>query len=251
MLYLAVLANEYFPKFTSKIVIVCPLIGVVLTTLLCASPVSWLSSRRWSSSKVFSSSILLHYKLSHIVLALNWNLTCINFSDWASFWCIKSSRSTISIASCFSTCCCIYSWLLDFKNIIWRIHITHYFYRVWDAGKTCSSYLNISLFLKLFIWVACISSIWKMYESLYFSRCVLHLLNLYQFFWNWRLSIQKCILLSNLVMFYALWFLSNLIYSFVFYLQSSALGFLLAQKHFKNPLVAVPSAVSVVCMAVR
>lgn len=35
------------------------------------------------------------------------------------------------------------------------------------------------------------------------------------------------------------------------YLQSSALGFLLAQKHFTNPLVAVPSAVSVVCMAVR
>jgi len=45
--------------------------------------------------------------------------------------------------------------------------------------------------------------------------------------------------------------LSNLIYLFFFYLQSSALGFLLAQKHFKNPLVAVPSAVSVVCMAVR
>lgn len=37
---------------------------------------------------------------------------------------------------------------------------------------------------------------------------------------------------------------------FQVYLQSSALGFLLAQKHFTNPLVAVPSAVSVVCMAV-
>jgi hypothetical protein len=35
------------------------------------------------------------------------------------------------------------------------------------------------------------------------------------------------------------------------HVQSSALGFLLAQKHFTNPLVAVPSAVSVVCMAVR
>ncbi|KAJ0031741.1 hypothetical protein Pint_13096 [Pistacia integerrima] len=33
-------------------------------------------------------------------------------------------------------------------------------------------------------------------------------------------------------------------------MQSSALGFLLAQRHFTNPLVAVPSAVSVVCMAV-
>jgi BASS family bile acid:Na+ symporter len=34
-------------------------------------------------------------------------------------------------------------------------------------------------------------------------------------------------------------------------MQSSALGFLLAQKHFSNPLVAVPSAVSVVCMALQ
>lgn len=32
--------------------------------------------------------------------------------------------------------------------------------------------------------------------------------------------------------------------------QSSALGLLLARKHFTNPLVAVPSAVSVFCMAV-
>ncbi|URE12751.1 Sodium Bile acid symporter family [Musa troglodytarum] len=32
-------------------------------------------------------------------------------------------------------------------------------------------------------------------------------------------------------------------------MQSSALGFLLAQKHFTNPLVAAPSAVSIVCMA--
>lgn len=42
--------------------------------------------------------------------------------------------------------------------------------------------------------------------------------------------------------------LINLLYLI---LQSSALGFLLAQRHFTNPLVAVPSAVSVVCMAVR
>ncbi|XP_020577987.1 probable sodium/metabolite cotransporter BASS2, chloroplastic isoform X1 [Phalaenopsis equestris] len=32
-------------------------------------------------------------------------------------------------------------------------------------------------------------------------------------------------------------------------MQSSALGFRLAQKHFRNPLVAAPSAVSFVCMA--
>lgn len=43
----------------------------------------------------------------------------------------------------------------------------------------------------------------------------------------------------------------NIIINLYCYSQSSALGFLLAQKHFTNPLVAVPSAVSVVCMAVR
>ncbi|XP_076904084.1 sodium/pyruvate cotransporter BASS2, chloroplastic-like [Bidens hawaiensis] len=36
---LGVLMNEFFPKFTSKIITVTPLIGVVLTTLLCASPI--------------------------------------------------------------------------------------------------------------------------------------------------------------------------------------------------------------------
>ncbi|KAG2590450.1 hypothetical protein PVAP13_5NG403500 [Panicum virgatum] len=34
-----VLAHEYFPKFTDRIISVTPLIGVLLTTLLCASPI--------------------------------------------------------------------------------------------------------------------------------------------------------------------------------------------------------------------
>ncbi|CAN1216544.1 Sodium/pyruvate cotransporter BASS2, chloroplastic [Linum perenne] len=34
-----VLANEFFPKFTAKIISITPLIGVILTTLLCASPI--------------------------------------------------------------------------------------------------------------------------------------------------------------------------------------------------------------------
>lgn len=34
-------------------------------------------------------------------------------------------------------------------------------------------------------------------------------------------------------------------------MQSAALGFMLAQAHFADPLVAVPSAVSVVCMVRR
>ncbi|KAG2590442.1 hypothetical protein PVAP13_5NG403500 [Panicum virgatum] len=36
---LGVLAHEYFPKFTDRIISVTPLIGVLLTTLLCASPI--------------------------------------------------------------------------------------------------------------------------------------------------------------------------------------------------------------------
>jgi len=41
----AVLLNEVFPAFTKKITVLTPLIGVVLTTLLCASPVSLTSLR--------------------------------------------------------------------------------------------------------------------------------------------------------------------------------------------------------------
>uniref|UniRef100_A0A803MQ70 Uncharacterized protein n=1 Tax=Chenopodium quinoa TaxID=63459 RepID=A0A803MQ70_CHEQI len=36
---IGVLANEFFPKFTAKIITITPLIGVILTTLLCASPI--------------------------------------------------------------------------------------------------------------------------------------------------------------------------------------------------------------------
>uniref|UniRef100_A0A803KR13 Uncharacterized protein n=1 Tax=Chenopodium quinoa TaxID=63459 RepID=A0A803KR13_CHEQI len=36
---IGVLANEFFPKFTAKIITITPLIGVILTTLFCASPI--------------------------------------------------------------------------------------------------------------------------------------------------------------------------------------------------------------------
>jgi hypothetical protein len=36
----AVLAHEHFHKFTEHIITVMPLIGVLLTTLLCTSPIS-------------------------------------------------------------------------------------------------------------------------------------------------------------------------------------------------------------------
>ncbi|KAK9101852.1 hypothetical protein Sjap_019106 [Stephania japonica] len=38
-----VLANEYFPKFTKKLISITPLIGIILTTLLCASPIGQVS----------------------------------------------------------------------------------------------------------------------------------------------------------------------------------------------------------------
>lgn len=116
-----VLANEFFPKFTSKIISVTPLIGVILTTLLCASPIGQVSA----VLKTQGAQLIFPVALLHAAaFALGYWLSKISFGE--------STSRTISI----------------------------------ECG-----------------------------------------------------------------------------------MQSSALGFLLAQKHFTNPLVAVPSAVSVVCMA--
>ncbi|XP_073055224.1 sodium/pyruvate cotransporter BASS2, chloroplastic-like isoform X2 [Primulina eburnea] len=118
---IGVLSNEYFPKFTSKIVTVTPLVGVILTTLLCASPIGQVSD----VLKTQGAQLLLPVALLHAAaFFLGYWLPKLMFGE--------STSRTISI----------------------------------ECG-----------------------------------------------------------------------------------MQSSALGFLLAQKHFTNPLVAVPSAVSVVCMA--
>lgn len=118
---IGVLSNEFFPKFTSKIVTVTPLIGVILTTLLCASPIGQVAD----VLKTQGAQLLLPVALLHAAaFFLGYWLSKISFGE--------STSRTISI----------------------------------ECG-----------------------------------------------------------------------------------MQSSALGFLLAQKHFTNPLVAVPSAVSVVCMA--
>ncbi|KAF3791870.1 putative sodium/metabolite cotransporter [Nymphaea thermarum] len=117
-----VLSHEYFPKFTERIITVTPLIGVILTTLLCASPIGQVSE----VLKAQGGQLILPVALLHVAaFALGYW-----FSKFSSFG--ESTSRTISI----------------------------------ECG-----------------------------------------------------------------------------------MQSSALGFLLAQKHFTNPLVAVPSAVSVVCMA--
>ncbi|OWM71706.1 hypothetical protein CDL15_Pgr005894 [Punica granatum] len=118
---LGVLSNEFFPKFTSKIVTITPLIGVILTTLLCASPIGQVSE----VLKTQGTRLLFPVALLHAAaFALGYWMSKLSFGE--------STSRTISI----------------------------------ECG-----------------------------------------------------------------------------------MQSSALGFLLAQKHFTNPLVAVPSAVSVVCMA--
>ncbi|KAG4930214.1 hypothetical protein JHK82_047281 [Glycine max] len=116
-----VLANELFPKFTSKIITVTPLIGVILTTLLCASPIGLASD----VLKAQGAQLVLPVVFLHAAsFALGYWVSRISFGE--------SSSRTVSI----------------------------------ECG-----------------------------------------------------------------------------------MQSSAFGFLLAQRHFTNPLVAVPSAVSVVCMA--
>ncbi|XP_075522358.1 sodium/pyruvate cotransporter BASS2, chloroplastic-like isoform X2 [Primulina tabacum] len=118
---IGVLSNEFFPKFTSKIVTVTPLVGVILTTLLCASPIGQVSD----VLKTQGAQLLLPVALLHAAaFFLGYWIPKLMFGE--------STSRTISI----------------------------------ECG-----------------------------------------------------------------------------------MQSSALGFLLAQKHFTNPLVAVPSAVSVVCMA--
>ncbi|XP_015076255.1 sodium/pyruvate cotransporter BASS2, chloroplastic [Solanum pennellii] len=118
---IGVLSNEFFPKFTSKIVTITPLIGVILTTLLCASPIGQVAD----VLKTQGAQLLLPVAALHAAaFFLGYQISKFSFGE--------STSRTISI----------------------------------ECG-----------------------------------------------------------------------------------MQSSALGFLLAQKHFTNPLVAVPSAVSVVCMA--
>ncbi|CAO2841435.1 unnamed protein product [Amaranthus hypochondriacus] len=118
---IGVLLNEFFPKFTSKIITVTPLIGVILTTLLCASPIGQVSE----VLKAQGAQLILPVMALHAAaFAIGYFMSRVSFGE--------STSRTVSI----------------------------------ECG-----------------------------------------------------------------------------------MQSSALGFLLAQKHFTNPLVAVPSAVSVVCMA--
>nr|XP_012461320.1 unnamed protein product [Gossypium raimondii] len=137
---IGVLANEYFPKFTSKIISVTPLIGVVLTTLLCASPIGLVSE----VLKTQGAQLIFPVALLHAAaFAIGYWVSKISFGE--------STSRTISIEC-------------GMQRAILHIHVQ---IRVKHKYRT----------------------------------------------------------------------------------RSSALGFLLAKKHFTNPLVMVPSAVSVVFMA--
>lgn len=62
--FAGVLANEYLPWFTKRIKAVLPLVGVFLTTILCASPVGQVHTQNFASllftvSYSFRSSFLL------------------------------------------------------------------------------------------------------------------------------------------------------------------------------------------------
>jgi hypothetical protein len=82
-----------------------------------------------------------------------WKLTCITFSDRTSCGGLENSRSTIDIASSCATCCCICSWLLDFKIFIRWIHITHNIYWVWNAGKLHATTFIVIFYIFHLDWV--------------------------------------------------------------------------------------------------
>ncbi|KAJ0091543.1 hypothetical protein Patl1_13167 [Pistacia atlantica] len=129
---IGVLSNEFFPKFTSKITTVTPLIGVTLTTLLCASPVKLIL-------------VVATFKIGLVSEVLK----------------IQGAQLILPVAVLHAAAFALGYWISKIS-----------------FGESTSRTISI--------------------------ECGM---------------------------------------------QSSALGFLLAQRHFTNPLVAVPSAVSVVCMA--
>uniref|UniRef100_A0A6N2NJ48 Uncharacterized protein n=1 Tax=Salix viminalis TaxID=40686 RepID=A0A6N2NJ48_SALVM len=81
-----VLSNEFFPKVTSKIVTVTPLIGVILTTLLCASPIGQVSD----VLKAQGGQLIMPVALLHVAaFALGYWMSRMSFGE--------STSRTISI----------------------------------------------------------------------------------------------------------------------------------------------------------
>ncbi|XP_047270656.1 sodium/pyruvate cotransporter BASS2, chloroplastic isoform X3 [Capsicum annuum] len=162
---IGVLSNEFFPKFTSKIITITPLIGVILTTLLCASPIGQVADVLKSQG---AQLILPVAALHAAAFFLGYQVSKFSFGE--------STSRTISI----------------------------------ECGMQ------------------------KKRGHHLFSEVIEHFtIKLTE---DFLIDSRQCKVWVNYV--------TRLVCA-----QSSALGFLLAQKHFTNPLVAVPSAVSVVCMA--
>ncbi|KAJ6355610.1 hypothetical protein OIU77_006070 [Salix suchowensis] len=83
---IGVLSNEFFPKVTSKIVTVTPLIGVILTTLLCASPIGQVSD----VLKAQGGQLIMPVALLHVAaFALGYWMSRMSFGE--------STSRTISI----------------------------------------------------------------------------------------------------------------------------------------------------------
>ncbi|KAK8515499.1 hypothetical protein V6N13_139523 [Hibiscus sabdariffa] len=83
---IGVLFNEFFPKFTSKIISVTPLIGVILTTLLCASPIGLVSE----VLKAQGAQLIFPVALLHVAaFALGYWVSKLSFGE--------STSRTISI----------------------------------------------------------------------------------------------------------------------------------------------------------
>lgn len=99
-LFTAVLLNEFFPKFTAKIITVTPLIGVVLTTLLCASPVSLLTVWIYISFYLANPFILLLQNYREVESAISF----FHLSDWTSCRCLEKHKehNNISWTSCLA-----------------------------------------------------------------------------------------------------------------------------------------------------
>uniref|UniRef100_A0A7N0RBK9 Uncharacterized protein n=1 Tax=Kalanchoe fedtschenkoi TaxID=63787 RepID=A0A7N0RBK9_KALFE len=90
---LGVLANEFFPKFTAKIITVTPLIGVILTTLLCASPIGQVAD----VLKAQGAQLLLPVALLHgAAFGIGYWMSRLSFGE--------STSRTISI-ECGMQCC--------------------------------------------------------------------------------------------------------------------------------------------------
>ncbi|KAL2929351.1 Sodium/pyruvate cotransporter BASS2 chloroplastic, partial [Bienertia sinuspersici] len=100
---IGVLVNEFFPKLTSKIVTVTPLVGVILTTLLCASPIGQVAD----VLKAQGGQLILPVALLHAVaFAIGYWLSRISFGE--------STSRTISIEW---ACRVLHSGFCWLKNI--------------------------------------------------------------------------------------------------------------------------------------